>query len=175
MRKISRNEYIGITVAIVVAIVFFVGINLWSVLFGGSSLAVDNNNDQNNQQQNQMEPNITKNIITEGTGDVAVAGDTITVNYVGMLQDGTKFDSSYDRGIPFPFVLGAGQVIKGWDDALLGAKVGEKLSVVIPPELAYGPSGIPDGKGGYIIPQNATLVFNVEVLNIKKGSNTVSQ
>ena len=77
-----------------------------------------------------------------------------------LLEDGTKFDSSYDRGVPFPFVLGAGNVIKGWDDALIGAKVGEKLSVTIPPELGYGPSGIPDGKGGYIIPQNATLVFD---------------
>ena len=112
---------------------------------------------------------ITKNVITEGTGTPAAAGDSITVNYVGMLQDGTKFDSSYDRGVPFPFTLGAGNVIKGWDDALLGAKVGEKLSVTIPPSLAYGPNGIPDGKGGYIIPQNATLVFNIEVLKIEKS------
>ena len=169
MRKISRNEYIGIVVVIAVAITFFVGINFWSVIFGGGS---SNNNQsdttsQNNQQS--MDNNITKNILVEGAGDVSVAGDTITVNYVGMLQDGTKFDSSYDRGTPFSFTLGAGNVIKGWDDGLIGSKAGEKLSLTIPSVFAYGPNGIPDGKGGYVIPKNATLVFNIEVLGIKKA------
>ncbi|MEI8337543.1 MAG: FKBP-type peptidyl-prolyl cis-trans isomerase [bacterium] len=169
MSKISRNEYIGIVVVIAVAIVFFVGINFWSAIFGGNTAT---NNTNTNNQINQLQPQtqmdtVTKNVITEGTGAGAVAGNTITVNYVGMLQDGTKFDSSYDRGTPFSFKLGAGNVIKGWDDALIGAKAGEKLSIVIPSALAYGPNGIPDGKGGYVIPQNATLVFNIEVVGIK--------
>ncbi|MFA6463390.1 MAG: FKBP-type peptidyl-prolyl cis-trans isomerase [Candidatus Paceibacterota bacterium] len=165
MRQISKKEYIGITVTLAVALIFFVGINFWSAIFGNSS-ATSNTNNLNQINQQPMEQT-TKNVITEGTGNAAVAGNTITVNYVGMLQDGTKFDSSYDRGTPFSFVLGAGNVIKGWDDSLIGAKVGEKLSIVIPPALAYGPNGIPDGKGGYIIPQNATLVFNIEVVGIK--------
>ena len=165
MKQISRNEYIGIVVAIVIAVIFFIGINFWSSIFGGS--LATNNNSLNNQQP--MEQKVITNVATEGTGTPAASGDTITVNYVGMLQDGTKFDSSYDRGVPFSFALGAGNVIKGWDDALLGAKVGEKLSVTIPPELGYGASGIPDGKGGYIIPQNATLIFNIEVLKIQAG------
>ena len=168
MRNISRNEYIGIAVAVAVAITFFVGINFWSAIFGGGA----SNNDQSNttsQNNQQAMDNVTKNIIVEGAGDVSAAGDTITVNYVGMLQDGTKFDSSYDRGTPFSFTLGAGNVIKGWDDGLIGSRAGEKLSLTIPSDFAYGPNGIPDGKGGYVIPKNATLVFNIEVLGIKKA------
>jgi FKBP-type peptidyl-prolyl cis-trans isomerase len=97
-----------------------------------------------------------------GTGDEAVAGKTVSVNYVGTLMDGKKFDSSYDRNQPFEFQLGAGQVIKGWDQGVAGMKVGGKRKLVIPPELGYGSQGAGDS-----IPPNSTLVFEVELLGVK--------
>lgn len=97
-----------------------------------------------------------------GTGAEAKAGDSITVNYLGTLLDGTKFDSSYDRGTPFTFTLGAGGVIKGWDQGLLGMKVGGKRKLTIPPDLAYGAQS-PSPK----IPANSTLVFEVELLKVE--------
>ena len=108
--------------------------------------------------------NLTKKMDTE---KVSKVGDTLTVNYVGTLENGTKFDSSVDRGVPFTFIVGIGQVIRGWDEGMLGMKVGEKKHLVIPGEKAYGPRGIPDGKGGYVIPPNATLIFDVEMLGIE--------
>ncbi len=99
--------------------------------------------------------------ITVGTGDVAVAGKEVTVNYSGTLTNGTKFDSSYDRNEPFTFNLGAGQVIRGWDEGVEGMKVGGKRKLTIPPELGYGAAG-----AGGVIPPNATLVFEVELLKV---------
>jgi FKBP-type peptidyl-prolyl cis-trans isomerase FkpA len=99
--------------------------------------------------------------ITAGTGDLAKAGDRVSVHYVGTLTDGSKFDSSRDRNQPFQFVLGQGQVIKGWDQGVAGMKVGEKRKLTIPPAMAYGPQGRPPK-----IPPNATLVFEVELLAI---------
>ena len=100
----------------------------------------------------------------EGTGTQAVkAGDTVDVLYTGKLQDGTIFDASANHGNqPFEFTVGAGQVIKGWDQGLLGMKVGEKRTLTIPGDLAYGANGIPG-----TIPPNATLIFDIEVLSIK--------
>ncbi len=103
-------------------------------------------------------------IIKEGTGESSENGDIVTVHYVGTLENGTKFDSSVDRGIPFSFPLGAGQVIKGWDLGVLGMKVGEKRKLTIPPNLAYGETGTPGGP----IPPNATLIFEVELLGINQ-------
>lgn len=100
------------------------------------------------------------------TNMVAQNGDNVFVHYTGKLQDGTKFDSSVDRGQPFNFILGAGMVIKGWDEGILGMKVGEKKTLTIPSEKGYGALGVPDNKGGYIIPPNATLVFDVELVDI---------
>lgn len=92
--------------------------------------------------------------------EVAKNGDLLTVHYVGTLQDGTKFDSSIDRGQPFQFTLGAGQVIKGWDKGLLGMKVGEKKTLTIQPEDGYGDQAVGP------IPANSVLIFEVELLKI---------
>lgn len=100
-------------------------------------------------------------IISGGEGVGAKNGDILAVHYVGRLEDGTKFDSSLDRGNPFSFELGIGKVIKGWDLGLLGIKVGEKRILTIPPDLAYGEKGVSG-----IIPPNATLIFEVELLDI---------
>jgi FKBP-type peptidyl-prolyl cis-trans isomerase FkpA len=96
-----------------------------------------------------------------GTGDEAVAGKRVTVHYTGWLTDGTKFDSSKDRGQPFTFQLGGGQVIKGWDQGVAGMKVGGIRKLTIPPDLGYGARG-----AGGVIPPNATLVFEVELLGV---------
>lgn len=97
-----------------------------------------------------------------GTGDMAKAGDKVSVHYTGRLKDGTKFDSSVDRGQPFDFPLGAGRVIKGWDEGVAGMKVGGKRKLIIPPELGYGKRG-----AGNVIPADAELHFDVELLKIK--------
>lgn len=98
----------------------------------------------------------------EGTGEEAKTGDTVKVNYKGTLEDGTQFDSSYDRGEPFEFTIGQGNVIQGWEQGVPGMKVGGKRKLVIPPHLAYGESG----RGS--IPPNATLTFEVELVEIVK-------
>ncbi len=95
-------------------------------------------------------------------------GDMVSVHYTGKLPSGDKFDSSLDRGQPFTFKLGAGMVIKGWDEGVLGMKVGEKKVLEIPAEKGYGSQGVPDGQGGYLIPPNSTLIFDVEVMDIKR-------
>ncbi len=98
--------------------------------------------------------------LKEGSGAEATAGKQVTVHYTGWLQDGTKFDSSRDRGEPLPLTLGAGQVIPGWDEGLVGMKVGGQRQLIIPPQLAYGQNGTGP------IPPNATLVFDVEVVQV---------
>jgi FKBP-type peptidyl-prolyl cis-trans isomerase len=100
--------------------------------------------------------------LKEGTGDEAKSGQTVEVHYTGWLKDGTKFDSSKDRGKPFKFPLGAGRVIKGWDEGVAGMKVGGKRKLIIPPELGYGKRG-----AGGVIPPDAELTFEVELLGVK--------
>jgi FKBP-type peptidyl-prolyl cis-trans isomerase FkpA len=100
--------------------------------------------------------------ITEGTGAVATAGQTVSVHYTGFLMDSTKFDSSVDRGEPLQFRLGSGQVIRGWDQGVAGMKVGGKRKLIIPPQLGYGDRGIPR-----LIPPGAQLVFDVELVDAK--------
>ncbi|HSE59962.1 MAG TPA: FKBP-type peptidyl-prolyl cis-trans isomerase [Nitrospiraceae bacterium] len=97
-----------------------------------------------------------------GSGDLAVTGSLVTVHYTGWLTDGTKFDSSVDRRQPFSFPLGAGRVIKGWDEGVAGMKVGGKRKLTIPPDLGYGARG-----AGGVIPPNATLLFDVELLEVR--------
>jgi len=98
----------------------------------------------------------------EGSGEMAQAGQMVAVHYTGRLTDGQKFDSSRDRGDPFQFTLGAGQVIAGWDQGIAGMKVGGSRTLVIPPELGYGEHGAPP-----VIPPRATLIFDVELLGVR--------
>ncbi len=121
-------------------------------------------------EETQVEPG--KTVITAsglnyvdlvvGTGTVAEAGKTVVVHYTGWLEDGTKFDSSVDRNKPFEFQLGAGRVIKGWDEGVAGMKEGGKRKLIIPPEIGYGERG-----AGGRIPPNAVLIFEVELLEVK--------
>ena len=124
------------------------------------------------KENGSSDNNINKEIVMEnglkiedvklGTGAEAKEGNMITAHYTGTLLDGTKFDSSLDRGTPFSFQLGSGQVIAGWDQGVLGMKVGGKRKLTIPPDLAYGEQGIPGA-----IPSNATLIFEIELLSVQ--------
>jgi len=100
--------------------------------------------------------------LVEGTGPSPKAGQTVTVHYTGTLENGFKFDSSVDKGKPADFVIGRGQVIKGWDEGLMTMKVGGKRKLVIPPQLGYGSHGRPPD-----IPGNSTLIFDIELLGVK--------
>ena len=107
--------------------------------------------------------NLQIETIKEGTGAVPKKGQTCVMHYTGRLTNGKKFDSSVDRGQPFEFTLGVGQVIKGWDQGVATMKVGSKAKLTIPPELGYGSRNVGNG----LIPPNSTLVFEVELLKIK--------
>lgn len=125
------------------------------------------NNQTNNQTQMTITPQpgdekLVKKDIIVGKGDEVKAGDTVSVNYIGTLENGTKFDSSYDRKQSFEFTVGEGRVIRGWELGLLGMKVGGKRELVIPYQLGYGEEGNPP-----VIPPKATLKFTIELLGIK--------
>ncbi len=113
------------------------------------------------QSQNQPASGLKIVDVKVGTGIEAKAGDTVRVHYTGTLTNGTKFDSSKDRNEPFTFPLGAGKVIKGWDQGVAGMKVGGIRKLTIPPELGYGSRDIPG-----VIPANSTLLFDVELLEV---------
>lgn len=144
MKKLSRNE--GIAVAVTLVVVF-------GLLFFGNTIF------QFLAKTSQNQETTTTTVNDENTPAVK-AGDTISVHYIGKLSDGTVFDSSYDRGQPITFTVGSGQLIKGFDDGVIGMKIGEKRKLTIPPELGYGANA--NGP----IPANSTLVFDVELVSI---------
>jgi FKBP-type peptidyl-prolyl cis-trans isomerase len=130
-----------------------------------SKFDVQNQGSQQQVTQPMNQPQVTElkiEDIVEGTGSAVKAGDTAEVNYVGTLLDGRKFDSSYDRNQTFEFPVGAGRVIKGWDEGLVGMKVGGKRKLTIPSDMAYGPQG-----AGGIIGPNTPLQFEIELVSIK--------
>jgi len=118
-----------------------------------------------NMQKETFDPaKLTIQDLLKGTGAEAMQGNTVTVHYTGTFLNGEKFDSSLDRNRPFSFKIGGGQVIAGWEQGLVGMKVGGKRKLVIPPNLAYGAQGVPGA-----IPSNATLIFEIELLNVDKN------
>jgi FKBP-type peptidyl-prolyl cis-trans isomerase len=185
----SQKQYTVLSVVLIVIIIALIGYGIWNKpkvvansnanqpaksdslsdqtknTTPGGSVVLDQNGDTANNnnlllKENPMELQIET--ITPGQGDIKIAaGQTAVVHYTGWLTDGTKFDSSVDRGEPFEFVLGAGQVIPGWDQGVAGMKVGEKRKLTVPSDLAYGDAGVGP------IPGKATLIFEVELLAIK--------
>jgi len=127
----------------------------------GQEIETENSNQETELNDNKKQELETE-VLKEGSGQEAKNNDMVTVHYAGSLEDGTKFDSSIDRGEPFVFTLGISQVIEGWDLGILGMKIGEKRKLIIPPELGYGETGTPGGP----IPPNAVLIFEVELLSI---------
>lgn len=145
--------------------VFAFSIVLILVLFSNKEkIAIEPENGEDiygsNQEQNEDFKELSIEILEEGSGKEAEAGDRLSVHYTGTLKDGTPFDSSYDRGEPYTFVLGIGEVIDGWDQGLVDMKIGEKRKLEIPSSLGYG------SNGSGIIPPNAGLIFEIELLAI---------
>ena len=180
--KDSKSSNIGVGIAVVLFLVLLVG---GAIYFAGRSVSPPTTQDTTAQTQEpaqQPDPEapvteespINQDImgeevtelqiedITVGTGDEAVAGKKVTVHYTGTLTDGTKFDSSKDRDVPFSFNLGKGEVIQGWDQGVAGMKVGGVRILTIPPDLGYGAAG-----AGGVIPPNATLIFEVELVGVE--------
>lgn len=181
MKNLNKNEWIAVCVGLVVVIyVFFFAQNKTPI---GNMEEVDQSQEEMQYDDSQTENNQAKQInnqqtknnmeelqiktIKEGTGEPITVGQTAEVNYTGKLVDGTVFDSSIPRGQTFEFRLGEGSVIAGWEEGVKGMKVGEKRELTIPGNMAYGSRGVPNGQGGYVIPPNATLVFEVDLVSIK--------
>lgn len=151
MKTLNQKEWIAVVIAMFVVGFFFI--------FGQGLISLFTNKvDTTNTQKPQLM--VEDSIV--GTGTEAVVGDRVTVNYTGRFVDGKVFDSSLVRKEPFQFVLGVGQVIKGWDEGIIGMKVGGKRILSIPPELGYGSQDYGPIKGG------STLIFEVELLKVEK-------
>jgi FKBP-type peptidyl-prolyl cis-trans isomerase len=165
MQTLTKKEWIAVTVVLIVIIIFFGSkfisqkVNINAV----STATISNNNmDQNTQNSTGASGSLIIKDSVIGTGTEAKAGNLVSVQYTGKFVDGKVFDSSIPRGQPIEFTLGVGQVIPGWDQGILGMKVGGKRSLVIPGDLAYGAAGYPP-----VIPANATLYFDVELVGVK--------
>jgi len=158
----------NLTILLIFVVIVIVLVGAYFIFFGDKNENKEFEENLTNNINNQIKVKSLEDglqIIDEiiGTGAEAKARDVVSVNYVGTLLDGKKFDSSYDRNQPFSFVLGTGQVIKGWDEGVAGMKIGGKRKLIIPPALAYGDQNIGDG----LIPANSTLIFEVELLGIQ--------
>jgi len=163
MNATVKGIVIAVALAVVAIIFVFPGLSPFSTA-AGSIINESNNPTATTTMPSENASSLQVTDETIGTGAVAEAGDTVTVNYVGMLTDGTVFDASANHGNQgFTFTLGAGQVIAGWDQGIAGMKEGGKRKLVIPPSLAYGNQAV-----GNIIPANSTLVFEVELLKVQK-------
>ena len=171
MQTLTKKEWVAVIVVLVVVVIFF-GSKFFNQAPtpGTGTASVDeatiNNNSMN--QNNQSAGNATSAVgliikdTVVGTGAEAKAGDLVSVQYTGKFADGKVFDSSIPRGQPIQFTLGVGQVIPGWDQGILGMKVGGKRSLTIPPALGYGVNGYPP-----VIPANSTLYFDVELTAVQ--------
>jgi FKBP-type peptidyl-prolyl cis-trans isomerase len=146
-----------LSIIIVFVVLIVLGVWLW---VGRSNQLPDLQDTSNGKEV--MTEELKIETIIEGEGKLSKSGDVLSVHYIGTLEDGTKFDSSVDRGTPFEFTVGVGQVIEGWDKGMIGMKVGEKRKLTIPSMLAYGESS-PSPQ----IPANSILIFEVELLEIK--------
>jgi FKBP-type peptidyl-prolyl cis-trans isomerase len=150
MKKLSRNEWIAVVIGIFVVGFFFI--------FGQSLLSFFNSNTSSVAQNSRL----MKQDIVVGVGETAETGNMVVVHYTGKFVDGTVFDSSVSRNEPFQFVLGSGQVIKGWDEGIAGMRVGGKRILSVPPDLGYGLQDYGP------IPGGSTLIFEVELLKVDK-------
>lgn len=161
----KNSQWLIIGLSSIIVILISIGVFWWSIKPETKMTDTKDNNILSAQQPALTELKIEDQVV--GTGDEAKSGDTITVNYLGALLNGTKFDSSYDRNQPFSFQLGAGQVIEGWDKGFVGMKVGGKRKLTIPPDMAYGSRG-----AGGVIGPNETLIFEVELLSASPSGKT---
>lgn len=158
MQKLNKNQWIAVAAGVFV-VAFF--------LFGGAIMNLFSN-PENQQSTNANLPQTGVKTIdmVVGQGTIAAVGDTVTVNYVGTLTSGKVFDSSIDRKQPYTFPLGVGQVIRGWDEGVVGMRVGGKRTLIIAPDYGYG------GQAVGPIPANSTLIFEVELLDVKSATQT---
>ncbi len=161
MKTMNRTKWIGVGVGLAMVAYF---------LYGASFMNLFNSPTNNSANTTMAIPTTGVKTTDEviGQGAAAAPGDIVTVHYVGTLESGKVFDSSLDRGQPFSFTLGAGQVIKGWDEGVVGMQVGGKRQLVIAPDFAYGDRAVGT------IPANSALIFEVQLLNVQKPS-VVSQ
>ena len=167
----SNTVQRGVSMPIVIGIIVLALVVIAAFIFIPQSSPEESVDEKNREKEvsqekedtilNEKSVDLLIGTIEEGAGAQAETGDVITVHYTGVLEDGTKFDSSYDRGEPITIQIGAGQVIQGWELGIPGMRIGEKRKLTIPSELAYGAQGRPG------IPPNATLIFEVELVSIE--------
>ncbi len=153
MKTLDTKEWVAVVVAVVVVGFFFV--------FGQTLVSLFTGTKTQSTQMAQTEQ-LEKNDVSMGTGEIAQVGDRVVVHYTGKFTNGTVFDSSFSRNEPFQFVLGSGQVIKGWDEGIVGMREGGKRTLIVPASLGYGMSDYGP------IPGGSTLIFDVELIKVEK-------
>jgi len=156
---IMKKLFLFFLTTICVCVLFFLLLDSGNSTERESVLSTEDLNFEESKNMDFAELKIE--ILREGSGEESQSGNTLVVNYLGTLKDGTKFDSSYDRGEPFEFTLGQNSVIQGWEQGMLGMRVDEKRKIEIPSSMGYGESGVSS------IPGNSGLIFEVELLEIK--------